>query len=40
MQRTDTKTVRGVGMMWRAMFNLRGKLRQVDIEMVTLDKPH
>jgi carbon monoxide dehydrogenase subunit G len=40
VQRTDTKTVRGVGMMWRAMFNLRGKRRQVDIEMVTLDKPH
>ena len=40
VQWTDTKTVRGVGMMWRAMFNLRGKRRQVDIEMVTLDKPH
>lgn len=40
VQWTDIKTVRGVGMMWRAMFNLRGKRRQVDIEMVTLDQPH
>ncbi len=40
VQWTDTKTVRGVGMMWRAMFNLWGKRRQVDIEMVTLDQPH
>jgi carbon monoxide dehydrogenase subunit G len=40
VQRTDTMTVRGVGMSWRAMFNLRGKRRQVDIEMVTLDKPN
>lgn len=40
VQRTDTMKVRGVGMKWRAFFNLRGKRRQVDIEMVTLDKPN
>lgn len=40
VQRTDTKTVVGVGMAWRGMFSLRGKRRQVDIEMVTFDKPN
>lgn len=40
VQRTDTKTVPGVGMGWRAAFQLRGKRRQVDIEMITFDKPN
>ena len=40
VQRSDTKTAIGVGMSWRGAFNLRGKRRQVDIEMVTFDKPN
>ncbi|MDG1068077.1 MAG: SRPBCC family protein [Sulfitobacter sp.] len=40
VQRTDTKTVPSVGMGWSAAFNMRGKRRQVEIEMVTLDQPN
>lgn len=40
VQRTDTKTVPSVGMGWNAAFNMRGKRRQVEIEMVTFDKPN
>lgn len=40
VQRTDTKTVPSVGMGWSAAFNMRGKRRQVEIEMVTFDKPN
>lgn len=40
VQRTDTKTVPGVGMGWRSAFSLRGKRRQVEIEMITFDKPN
>lgn len=40
VQRTDTKAVPGVGMEWNAAFNMRGKRRQVAIEMVTFDKPN
>jgi carbon monoxide dehydrogenase subunit G len=40
VQRTDSKTDRGIGMSWRALFNLRGKRRQVDIEMTTFDQPN
>lgn len=40
VQRIDSKTSAGVGMGWRAAFNLRGKRRQVEIEMVTFDKPN
>jgi carbon monoxide dehydrogenase subunit G len=39
VQRADTKTVPGVGMVWNAVFNLRGKRRQVEIEMISFDKP-
>lgn len=39
VQRTDSKTVPGVGMAWRAAFSLRGKRRQVDLEMVSFEKP-
>ena len=39
VQRTDTKSVPGVGMAWRAAFNLRGKRRQAEIEMISFDKP-
>lgn len=40
VQRTDTKTSPGVGMGWQTAFNLRGKRRQADLEMVTFDKPN
>ncbi len=40
VQRTDTKIAPGIGMGWRGTFNLRGKRRQVDIEMITFDKPN
>lgn len=39
VQRTDAKTAPGVGMAWNAAFSLRGKGRQVEIEMVTFEKP-
>lgn len=39
VQRADTKSVPGVGMAWNAVFNLRGKRRQVEIEMISFDKP-
>jgi len=40
VQRIDTKSVPSVGMEWRSAFNMRGKRRQVDIEMVTFERPH
>lgn len=40
VQRTDTKIVPGVGMGWRGTFNMRGKRREVDIEITTFDKPN
>lgn len=40
VQRTDTMTHVGVGLSWRAAFTLRGKRRQVDLEMITFDKPN
>lgn len=39
VQRTDNKPVPGVGVSWRSAFNMRGKRRQVDIEMITFEKP-
>jgi uncharacterized protein YndB with AHSA1/START domain len=39
VQRTDTRTTPGVGMAWRGTFNLRGKRREVDIEMITFERP-
>jgi len=39
VQRTDNKPVPGVGVGWRSAFNMRGKRRQVDIEMITFEKP-
>jgi uncharacterized protein YndB with AHSA1/START domain len=39
VQRTDSLTKPGVGMGWRGMFNLRGKRREVEIEMITFDRP-
>ena len=40
VQRVDQLKVPGVGMMWRSAFDLRGKRRQVELEMVTFDKPN
>lgn len=40
VQRTDTRTSPGAGMGWRGTFNLRGKRREVDIEMITFDSPN
>ena len=39
VQRTDTRTTPGVGMAWRGTFNLRGKRREVEIEMITFERP-
>lgn len=40
VQRVDQLKVPGVGMMWNAMFELRGKRREVQVEMVTFDRPN
>jgi len=39
VQRTDTKTSPGLGMGWTAAFKMRGKRRQVEIEMVRFERP-
>lgn len=40
VQRVDQRTVPGVGMMWQAVFELRGKRRELELEMVTFDAPN
>lgn len=40
VQRTDQLTVPGVGMTWDAVFELRGKRREIEIEIVTFDRPN
>lgn len=40
VQRTDTLTVPGTGMTWQAAFEMRGKKREIEIEMVTFDRPN
>ena len=40
VQRTDKLSAPGVGMTWDAVFELRGKRRQVAIEMVSFDRPN
>lgn len=40
VQRTDNLQVPGVGMTWQAAFNLRGKRRELELEMVTYDFPN
>ena len=40
VQRVDQKPVPGVGMMWNAVFQLRGKRREMELEMVTFDRPN
>lgn len=38
VQRVDTMSKPGVGMTWNAVFPLRGKRRELTIEMVTFDR--
>ena len=40
VQRVDRLNVPGVGMTWHAAFNLRGKRRELELEMVTYDQPN
>lgn len=40
VQRVDRMIAPGVGMTWRAAFDMRGKRRQIELEMVTFDKPN
>lgn len=40
VQRTDQLKAPGVGMMWDAVFELRGKRREVQVEMVTFERPN
>ena len=40
VQRVDDLQKLGTGMMWRAAFPMRGKQRQVGIEMIQFDRPN
>jgi hypothetical protein len=40
VQRTDQLKAPGIGMMWDAVFELRGKRREVQVEMVTFERPN
>lgn len=40
VQRVDQMNVPGPGMTWRVAFDLRGKRRELELEMVTFDKPN
>lgn len=40
VQRTDDLTKPGNGMTWQAAFEMRGKKREIEIEMVTFDRPN
>ena len=40
VQRVDHLVEPGVGMTWRAAFQMRGKPRQIEVEMVTFDRPN
>ena len=40
VQRADDLAEPGIGMIWDAVFQLRGKRRDVRIEMVTFDRPN
>lgn len=39
VRRVDTKTEPGIGMKWEAAFDMRGKRREIEVEMVTFDQP-
>ena len=40
VQRLDALTAPGVGMTWHAVFQLRGKRREIELEMVTFERPN
>lgn len=40
VRRVDRLTAPGRGMMWQADFDLRGKRRQVEVEMAIFDRPN
>lgn len=40
VQRVDSLVVPGVGMTWNTVFEMRGKRREMQIEMVTFDRPN
>ncbi|MEP3686043.1 MULTISPECIES: SRPBCC family protein [Sulfitobacter] len=40
VQRVDTMPKAGVGMTWNAVFPLRGKRRELTLEMVSFDRPN
>lgn len=40
VQRLDDLRAPGVGMTWAAVFDLRGKRREIEVEMVTFDRPN
>lgn len=40
VQRVDRLMTPGVGMMWHASFDMRGKRRELELEMVTFDQPN
>ncbi len=39
VRRVDQMAAPGVGMAWHAAFDMRGKRRQIEVEMVTFDRP-
>lgn len=39
VQRVDSLRVPGVGMIWQAAFQLRGRKRELELEMVTYERP-
>lgn len=40
VQRMDALAAPGVGMTWRAAFEMRGKPREIELEIVTFERPH
>lgn len=40
VQRTHTRTEPGVGMSWHALFDLRGKRRDIDVVVSAFDRPN
>lgn len=40
VQRVDQVKTPGIGMIWNAVFELRGKRREIQVEMVTFDRPN
>ena len=39
VHRTDTLKEPGVGMTWRAAFRMRGRTRELDLKMVSMERP-